>query len=134
MLLLALPFGAVVSSYPIVGWRQVLLLDVPFDGGFVLPYCRFASSVAFGRPFGGGFVLSIPRCALGVGFRRYPEFEKALGFLFRPIWVENVAFDLLPNYAIKRESIYFGVGILLTVSNETAAYGYSARMRAVNSI
>ena len=38
MLLLAFPFGAVVSSYPIVGWRQVLLLDVPFEGGFVLSF------------------------------------------------------------------------------------------------
>ena len=36
------PFGAVVSSYPIVGWRLALLLDAPFDGGFVLSFHRFA--------------------------------------------------------------------------------------------
>ena len=94
-LVLGHPAFAVVSSYPIVGWRQMLLLDVPFGGGFVLPYCWFASSVAFGRPawrllfldvpFGGGFVLSFPRCALGVGFRRYPESKKVLEFLFRLI-------------------------------------------------
>ena len=52
---------AAVSSYHIVGSRQVLLLDVPFDGGFV---------------------LSFPRCALGVGFRRYPGSEKALESLY----------------------------------------------------
>ena len=104
MLLLAVPFGAVVSPYPIVGRRQVLLLDVPFDGGFS---------------------LSFPRCALGVGFRRYPEPEKALEFLFRLIWVDSMAFDLLAKYALRRESVYFGIGLMLTFSNETAAYYYS---------
>ena len=52
---------AAVSSYHIVGSRQVLLLDVPFPGGFV---------------------LSSPRYALGVGSGRYPESQKALEFLF----------------------------------------------------
>ena len=58
------PNFAAVSSYRIVGSRQVLLLDAPLDGGFV---------------------LSFPRCALDVGFRRYPEPEKVLEFLFRLI-------------------------------------------------
>ena len=53
-----------VSPYPIVGWRQVLLLDVPFDGGFVLLYCSMRHMLLLGAPFGGGFVLSLPRFAL----------------------------------------------------------------------
>ena len=96
-----------VSSYHSVGPRQVLLLDVPFGGGFVLSYCWLALGVAFGRPnfaavspnhtvgsrqvlllgvpFGGGFALSFHRCAVGVGFRRYSEPKKVLETLFRII-------------------------------------------------
>ena len=43
------PNFAAVSSYHIVGSRQVLLLDVPLGGGFVLPFRRFSLGVAFGR-------------------------------------------------------------------------------------
>ena len=70
------PNFAVVSSYRIVGSRQVLLFDVPFGGVSALPFRR---------------------CALCVGFRRYPEPEEALAFLFRHIWAEIAAFDLLAN-------------------------------------
>ena len=41
MLLSVTPFGAAVSSYPILGGRQVLLLDSPFGGGSL---GRFAKS------------------------------------------------------------------------------------------
>ena len=83
------PNSAAVSFFHIAGSRQVLLLDVPFGGSFLLSYRRLALGVAFGRPnfaavspyhivgsrqalllddpFGGGFVLSFPWCALCVG-------------------------------------------------------------------
>ena len=82
---------ALVSSYHIVDLSQVLLLDVPFDGGFV---------------------LSFPLCALCVGFRRYPESKRVLEFLFRLIWAGSMAFDLLGGYASKRESVNFGSGFV----------------------
>ena len=73
----------------------MLVLDVPFGGGFVLSFGRFALGVGLGRcvfavvsanrifclrlvlvldvPFGGGFVLSFRWFALGVGFGRHPN-------------------------------------------------------------
>ena len=40
---------AAVSFYPIVGSRQVLVLDVMFGGGFGLSYRWFALGFGFGR-------------------------------------------------------------------------------------
>ena len=40
---------AAVSPHPIIGSRQGLDLDVPFGGGFVLSFRRFALGVGFGN-------------------------------------------------------------------------------------
>ena len=72
-----------VSSYPIVGWRYVLVADVPISRRFRLIIVGSRQVLLLAVPFGGGFVLSFPWCALGVGFGRYPEPQKALEFLPR---------------------------------------------------
>ena len=58
-----------------------------------------------GAPLGGGIVLSFRWCALGVGFGRYPNWApETLEFLLRLSGEGSVEFDLLRNYALRKET------------------------------